>query len=134
MILPELSFTPHFSTKFTKFLPRSFSLIIFGAGTKPKPLFQNFNFDLIKHFFTQALRQMYFDTVQTVWTSKKALVTLFSYIFHIKTKLNIVYKYLKTNIFSRDTNNLPNASNIKYFWTHSYSYWGYLGITKLSNP
>ena len=30
----------------------------------------------------------------------KVLVTLFPYIFHVKTKLNIVYENLKTKIFS----------------------------------
>ena len=38
---------------------------------------------------------------------KKVLVTLFPYIFHVKTNSNIVYEYLKTKIFSRDTNILP---------------------------
>ena len=37
----------------------------------------------------------------------KVLVTLFPYTFHVKTNSNIVYKYLKTKIFSRDTNILP---------------------------
>ena len=39
--------------------------------------------------------------------TQKVLVTLFRYIFHLKTKLNIVYKHLKTKIFTRDTNILP---------------------------
>ena len=46
---------------------------------------------------------------------KKVLVTLFPYIFHVKTKWNIVYEYLKTKFFSRDTNILPQmhwTSNI----------------------
>ena len=38
---------------------------------------------------------------------KKVLVTLFLYLFHVKTKQNIVYKYLKTEIFSIDANILP---------------------------
>ena len=38
---------------------------------------------------------------------KKVLVTLFPYLFHVKTKWNIVYKHLKTEIFSIDTNILP---------------------------
>ena len=33
---------------------------------------------------------------------KKFRVTFFPYIFHVKTKLNVVYEYLKTKIFSRD--------------------------------
>ena len=59
---------------------------------------------------------------------KKVLVTLFPYIFHVKTKWNIVYEYLNTNIFSRDTNILPpqmhwtsnifgpSATTIGSFW------------------
>ena len=35
---------------------------------------------------------------------KKFLVTLFPYIFRVKTKWTIVYKYLKTKIFLGDTN------------------------------
>ena len=63
----------------------------------------------------------------------KFLETLFPCIFHVKTKLNIVFEYLKTKIFSRDTNISPNALDIKYFWTLSYNHWGFFGITKLSN-
>ena len=32
---------------------------------------------------------------------KKVLVALFSYIFHVKTKSNIAFEYLKTEIISR---------------------------------
>ena len=45
----------------------------------------------------------------------KVLMTFFLYIFHVKTKWNIVYEYLKTKIFWRDTNALPQmhwTSNI----------------------
>ena len=38
---------------------------------------------------------------------KKVLVKLFPYIFYVKTKLNIVYEYLKTKTFLRETNILP---------------------------
>ena len=59
--------------------------------------------------------------------TQKFLVLLFQYIFHVKSKWNIVYKYLKTKIFSRDTNILPQmhwtsnifgplASTIREFW------------------
>ena len=59
--------------------------------------------------------------------SKKVHVTLFPYIFHVKTKWNIIHNYLKTTIFSSDTNTLrqmhwtsnsfePSATNI----------WGFL--------
>ena len=58
---------------------------------------------------------------------KKVIVTLLPYIYHTKTKWNIVYEYLKTKIFSRDTNILPqmnwtsnifgqSAKNIGGFW------------------
>ena len=63
----------------------------------------------------QCCIQMYFGTVWTVWAPKKVLTTLFPYIVHVKTKWNIVYKNLKTKIFSRDTNILPQmhwTSNI----------------------
>ena len=38
------------------------------------------------------------------YAPKRVFVTLFPYIFHIKSKSNIVYEYLKTKILSRDTN------------------------------
>ena len=38
---------------------------------------------------------------------KKVLVTLFPYTFHLKRKGNKVYEYLRTKIFSRDSNILP---------------------------
>ena len=75
--------------------------------------------------------QMYFGTVWTVWAPKnvpkKVLVTLFPYIFHVKTKWNIVYECLKTTIFSRGSNILPqmhwtsnifgdSAPIIRVFW------------------
>ena len=57
---------------------------------------------------------------------KKVLVTLFSFIFHIKTEWNVVYKYLKTKIVSRDKYPSPNvlksnifgpsATTIRGFW------------------
>ena len=44
------------------------------------------------------------------------LVTLFPYIFHVKTKQNKVYEYLKTkNLFKRHKYLSPNALNIKHF-------------------
>ena len=46
----------------------------------------------------------------------------------------MVYKYLKTKLFSRDKYPSPNAFNIKYFWTLSCNHWWVWGITKLSNP
>ena len=38
---------------------------------------------------------------------EKVLVKLFPYKFHVKPKWNIIYKYLKTKIFSRESNILP---------------------------
>ena len=64
--------------------------------------------------------QMYFGIVWTVWASKKCtqkvFVTLFSYLFYPKTKWNIVYENLKTKIFSRDTNIIPQKH-----WTLDFS-------------
>ena len=60
---------------------------------------------------------------------KNVLVTFFPYIFHIKTKWNIVYRYLKTKIFSRDINILPRMHWTSNIFGHSAT-----TITKLSNP
>ena len=60
-------------------------------------------------------------------TQKSYCNTSSIYIYHAKTKWNIVYEYLKTKIFSRDTNILPqmnwtsnifgqSAKNIGGFW------------------
>ena len=38
----------------------------------------------------------------------------------------------KKNLFKRLKYPSLNALNIKYFWTLSYNYWSFLGITKLS--
>ena len=76
----------------------------------------------------QCCIQLYFGTFWTVWMPKK----IYKYIFHAKTKWNIACKYLKTKIFSRDTNiPSPNVSNINYVWTISYNNWELLCITKL---
>ena len=60
--------------------------------------------------------QLYFDTVWTVWPPKKC-------VFHIITKSDMVYEYLKTKIFSGDTIVLPQmhwtsntATTIGGFW------------------
>ena len=50
---------------------------------------------------------------------KKVLVTLFPYIFHVKTNSNIVHEYLKTKIFSRDTNILPQMDLTSNIFGHS---------------
>ena len=51
--------------------------------------------------------------------SKKFLLILFLYIFHVKTKWNIVYEYLKAKIFSRDTNILPQMHWTSNIFGHS---------------
>ena len=50
---------------------------------------------------------------------EKVLVTFFRYKFHVKTKWNIVYEYLKTRIFPRDTNILPQMHWTSNFFGHS---------------
>ena len=63
---------------------------------------------------------------------KKVLVILiYPYIFHTKTTWNVVYKYLKTKIFSRDTNVLPLMYWTLYIFGPSLIFG--LGIAKLSN-
>ena len=58
--------------------------------------------------------------------AQKVLSTLFSYIFHIKTKWKIVYEYLKTKIFSSDTNILPQMHWIPNIFRHSATtIWGF---------
>ena len=60
---------------------------------------------------------------------------VFPCMFHVKPKWNIVYKYLRNKtFFKRLKYPSPNALNIRYFWTLSYNYWGFGGITKLYNP
>ena len=49
------------------------------------------------------------------WCQKNAPKKLSPYIFHVKTKWNTVYKYLKTKIFSRDTKNHPQMPQQLYF-------------------
>ena len=50
---------------------------------------------------------------------EKVLVTLFPYIFHVETKWNIVYKYLKIKIFlkwHKDPSNIHWTLNIFGLW------------------
>ena len=66
---------------------------------------------------------------------KKVLVALFPYIFHVKPKWNIVYEYLKTKIFSRDSNIFPQMHWISNIFGHSAKIiGGFFCSTKLSNP
>ena len=60
---------------------------------------------------------------------KKILLSFFLYIFHIKTKRNIAYKYLKTEIFQETQTSFSkaNALNIKYLWTFTYNNWSVWG-------
>ena len=61
----------------------------------------------------QCCIQMYFGTAWTLWAPKNVLVTLFPYIFDVKTKWNTVYKYLKNiYIYFHETNIL-----LKMHWT-----------------
>ena len=66
--------------------------------------------------------QMYFGTVWMVWVPKKmhpkSSCNLFS-TFHIKTIRNIVCEYLKTKIFSWDTNILPQMHWKSNIFGHS---------------
>ena len=48
-------------------------------------------------------------------SAQKVLVTLFTCIFHVKAKRNIVYEYLKTKFFSRDSNVLPRCIEHQIF-------------------
>ena len=50
---------------------------------------------------------------------KKVLVTLFPYIFHVKRKWNIVYRYLKTKTVSRESNILPQRHWTSNIFGHS---------------
>ena len=72
---------------------------------------------------SQCCIQMHFGTVWTVCARKKSaqkvIVTFFLNIFHVKTKWNIVYKYLKLPS--------PNALNINIFG-HSATF----GVFELS--
>ena len=61
---------------------------------------------------------------------KKVLVTLFPYIFHVKTKWNIVYEYLKTKISSRDTNIFPQMHWISNIFGPSAKTIGRFGVSR----
>ena len=61
---------------------------------------------------------------------KKVLVKLFPYIFHVKTKWNIIYKYLKTKIFSRDTNILPQIHWTSNIFGHSVTTIGIFWVSR----
>ena len=52
-------------------------------------------------------------------TPERVFTTPFPYIFHVKTKWNIVYKYLKTKTISRKTNILPQMHWISNILGHS---------------
>ena len=51
--------------------------------------------------------------------AQKVSATFFSYIFHVKTKWNVIYEYLKTKIFLRETNILPQMHWTSNIFGHS---------------
>ena len=80
-----------------------------------------FLFDLNSFFAVLHLYVFWYGLIG-MGAQKKAmevLVTLFPYIFHVKTEWNIVYEYLKTKIFSRDTNILPQMHWTSNIFGHS---------------
>ena len=58
---------------------------------------------------------------------KKFFNTFSIYIFHVKRKRNIVYEYLKTKIFSRDSNILPQLHWTSNIFGHSAKLLGVFG-------
>ena len=54
MVHPEILFTPHFSTKFTKISSKIFLVNYIRCRYKAQSFFQHFNFDFINHFFAKA--------------------------------------------------------------------------------
>ena len=85
---------------------------------------------------------MYFGTTWAVCVPKKnvpkkILLILFPYIFRVKFKWNIVYEYLQTKFSLRNTNIFPKmhwTSNIFGLSATTIVEFGYMGISKLSNP
>ena len=89
--------------------------------------------------FMQCRSRMYFGTLWTTWAPKKICPNVFTtflpYIYYVKNEIKYsLWKFKNKNIFKRHKYPSPNASSIKYFWTLTYNHWGFLGITKLSNP
>ena len=71
--------------------------------------------------------QMYFATAWMVWPPQK--MTFSIYIFHVKPKWNIVYEYLKTKIFSRDSNILSQMHWTPNIFGHSATIIGGFGLS-----
>ena len=61
---------------------------------------------------------------------QKVLVILFPYTFHVKPKWNIIYKYLKTKIFSRESNILPQMHWTLNIFGHSTTIIGIFWISQ----
>ena len=73
--------------------------------------------------------------VNGMGAQKSSCNTFSIYIFHVKPKWNIAYEYLKTKVFSRDSNILPQMRWISNIFGLTAAITGrFLGITKLSNP
>ena len=68
---------------------------------------------------------MYFGNVWTVWAPKKVLITLFQYLFHVKTEWNISTNDRR----NRHKYPSPNTLIIKYFWALSYNHCGEYGVS-----
>ena len=60
---------------------------------------------------------------------KNVLVTFFPNIFHIKSKWNIVYEYIKTKIFSRESNILPQMQWTTNIFGHAATIIGGFGVS-----
>ena len=91
------------------------------------PYLQHCNTSDLNNIFFKILDQcriqMYFGTIWMVWVSKKCTQkssgNFFPYIFQVKPKRNIVYKYLKTKIYSRYSNIFPQMHWISNIFGHS---------------
>ena len=85
------------------------------------------------YYYYHYYYQMYFGTAFLVWAPKKmctkCFCSFFSYIFHVKTKWNIVYQYLKTKTFSRDKNIFLQIHWISNLFEHSPTTIGGFGVS-----
>ena len=83
----------------------------------------------INNFFSAASRCISVP-LERYGRPKNSWKTFFPYIFHVyisrKTEWNIVYKYLKTKTFSRDTNILPQMPwTSNNFGNSATTIWGF---------
>ena len=79
---------------------------------------------------------MHFGTIWAVLAPKKMHPKkflygkrIFPYIIHVKPKWNIIYKYLKTKCFSRDSNILPQMHWTLHIFGHSVTINGGFGVS-----